>query len=195
LGCGRGNILESLTQCPHKVGVEISDEERAVATSKGLTVHSGNVRTYRDGRQYDVVIASEVIEHLLRPEQLWETVRCHLNSGGIFIMTCPNGFGLWEMQENHFNLRRKFRNSNLVRSLRGRAPYVRGDGADHCQWFTMKRILMMARDAGFSLIEQQNSDFMTGSPSDLALADKLPCWAASGWYFSFRYASNPPIGS
>jgi hypothetical protein len=51
----------------------------------------------------------------------------------------------------------------------------------------MRRLLRMTRKAGFSLIEQQNSDFITGSELDVQLASKLPYWLVSGWYFAFRY--------
>jgi len=47
----------------------------------------------------------------------------------------------------------------------------------------------MTRKAGFSLVEQENSDFITGSEFDIRLASKLPYWLVSGWYFAFRHAA------
>ena len=49
------------------------------------------------------------------------------------------------------------------------------------------RLLRMTRKACFSLIEQENSDFITGSELDIHLASRLPYWLVSGWYFAFRY--------
>jgi hypothetical protein len=47
----------------------------------------------------------------------------------------------------------------------------------------------MAKAAGFELFDQQNSDFIDGSSSsDISLADWLPYWAVSGWYFAFHRA-------
>jgi hypothetical protein len=51
----------------------------------------------------------------------------------------------------------------------------------------MGRLLRMTGKAGFSLVEQENSDFITGSELDILLASKLPYWLVSGWYFAFRY--------
>jgi 2-polyprenyl-3-methyl-5-hydroxy-6-metoxy-1,4-benzoquinol methylase len=132
------------------------------------------------------VIASEVIEHMSDPRSLLENAARHLHQGGILLLTTPNGYGYYELSERHLNLRYQIRANNLLRRLLGKNPYKRGDSFDHCQWFTMGRLLRMTRQAGFALIEQENSDFITGSEFDIRLASKLPHWMVSGWYFAFR---------
>jgi hypothetical protein len=67
------------------------------------------------------------------------------------------------------------------RRLLGKTSYKRGDSFDHCQWFTMGRLLKMTRNEGFLLIEQENSDFITGTERDIRLTSKLPYWLVSGW--------------
>ena len=186
LGCGRGTNIVDLVGIDI-VGVEISPGEAQIARSRGLTVHLGNARNYADGSLYDVVMASEVIEHVVSPEELLRNAARHLVPGGMLLLTTPNGFGPWEFRTHHFNPRDHLYRSNTLRKLLKKKPYIWGDSPDHCQWFTMSRILRITREAGFTLIEQDNTDFLSGSQRDCDLASKLPHWMASGWLFAFRY--------
>jgi SAM-dependent methyltransferase len=186
LGCGHGLILQSLRDCD-AIGVEIDESEAAMAQASGFDVRVGHAGHYDAGRKFDVVIASEVIEHMLDPQSLLENAARHLRPGGKLLLTTPNGYGYYELSERHLNAKYLIRSNNLLRRLLGKPPYKRGDSFDHCQWFTMGRLLRMTRRAGFSLIEQENSDFITGSEFDIHLASRLPHWMVSGWYFAFRY--------
>jgi 2-polyprenyl-3-methyl-5-hydroxy-6-metoxy-1,4-benzoquinol methylase len=186
LGCGQGLILQELRDCD-AIGVEIDEREAVIARAKELDVRVGHAGRYDAGREFDVVIASEVIEHMLEPQSLLENAARHLRPGGMLLLTTPNGYGYYELSERHLNPRYLIRSNNVLRWLLGKKPYKRGDSVDHCQWFTMRRLLRMTRKAGFSLIEQQNSDFISGSELDIQLASKLPYWLVSGWYFALRY--------
>jgi 2-polyprenyl-3-methyl-5-hydroxy-6-metoxy-1,4-benzoquinol methylase len=185
-GCGQGLILQNLHDRA-AIGVEIDEREAAIAREKGLDVRVGHAGRYDAGCKFDVVIASEVIEHMLQPQSLLDNAAHHLRPGGKLLLTTPNGYGYYELSERHLNPRYQIRSNNVLRRALGKTPYKRGDGADHCQWFTMRRLLKMTRNAGFSLIEQENSDFITGSEWDIQLASKLPYWLVSGWYFAFRH--------
>lgn len=185
-GSGHGLILQNLHDCD-AVGVEIDEREAAIARANGLDVRVGHAGRHDAGRKFDVVIASEVIEHMLEPQLLLENAARHLRPGGMLLLTTPNGYGYYELSERHLNPKYLIRTNNLLRRLLGKNPYERGDSFDHCQWFTMGRLLRMTRKAGFSLIEQENSDFITGSEFDIQLASKLPYWLVSGWYFAFRF--------
>jgi 2-polyprenyl-3-methyl-5-hydroxy-6-metoxy-1,4-benzoquinol methylase len=186
LGCGRGMILQELRDCD-AIGVEIDEREAAIASAKELDVRVGHAGYYDASREFDVVIASEVIEHMLEPQSLLENAARHLRAGGMLVLTTPNGYGYYELSERHLNPKYLIQTNNLLRRLLGRKPYKLGDSGDHCQWFTMRGLLRMTRKAGFSLIEQENSDFITGSEHDIQVASKLPYWLVSGWYFAFRY--------
>jgi SAM-dependent methyltransferase len=186
LGSGQGLILQNLRDCD-AIGVEIDEGEAAIARAKGLDVRVGHAGRYDAGGEFDVVIASEVIEHMLEPQTLLENAARHLHPGGMLLLTTPNGYGYYEFSERHLNPRYLIRSNNLLRRVLGKKPYKRGDSLDHCQWFTMGRLLRMTGKAGFSLVEQENSDFITGSELDIQLASKLPYWLVSGWYFAFRY--------
>src|SRR5215469_3276487 len=124
--CGQGLILQSLRDCD-AIGVEIDEGEAAIAREKGLDVHVGHAGRYNVGRQFDVVIASEVIEHMLEPQSLLENAARHLHPGGILVLTTPNGYGYYELSERHLNPRYLIRSNNLLRRLLGKeAVQARG---------------------------------------------------------------------
>ena len=189
-GCGSGNILSTLHAYNKVVGVEIDDQQLARALAKKLDVRKANATTYSEGELYDAVIISEVIAHVREPEALLSNAFRHLKPEGLLLLTTPNGYGYFELMLHHLNPRAYLRRSQFLRKLRGKPPWASGDGRDMCNWHTRKQLLRLTAAAGFSLIDQDNSDFITGSPRDLALASRLPSWAASGWFFALR-ANGP----
>jgi 2-polyprenyl-3-methyl-5-hydroxy-6-metoxy-1,4-benzoquinol methylase len=92
-GCRHGLILQNLRDC-EIIGVEIDEGEAAIARANGLDVHVGHAGRYDARREFDVVIASEVIEHMLEPQLLLENAARHLRPGGMLLLTTPNGYGL-----------------------------------------------------------------------------------------------------
>jgi 2-polyprenyl-3-methyl-5-hydroxy-6-metoxy-1,4-benzoquinol methylase len=191
LGCGPGRILRTLEDFPDVIGVDTSAEDVSRCRAMGLNARVASALEFRDGAPYDAVIASEIIEHVLRPDQLLANAAANLAPGGLLVLTTPNGFGFYELRSRHLNPAAYLIRWNAVRRLLGRPAYVKGSGWDHCQWFTLRRLLRLAADAGFHLLEHENSDFISGGARDVALASKLPAWAASGWFFAFRY---DPVG-
>ncbi|QPF90252.1 class I SAM-dependent methyltransferase [Bradyrhizobium commune] len=187
LGCGPGHILRTLNGYEIVVGVDNCEADIDTCRSRGLDARLAHAGMFADGAPYDVVIASEVIEHFLEPEQLLANAARNLTSGGLLILTTPNGYGWYELTRRHLNPLAYLSRWNPLRRLLGKQPYVRGSGWDHCQWFTMTRLMRLTAAAGFTPLEQQNSDFVTGGRRDSELASRLPSWAASGWYFAFRY--------
>lgn len=188
LGCGDGAIAMSLDRY-EVCAVDISPEELAVAAARGVDGKLGDASSYVDGTRYDAVILSEVIEHVTRPELLFQNAARNLAPGGLLIVTTPNGYGFYEILHTHLNWKTYIYRSNLLRTILGRKPYVPGNTQAHCQWFTMGRVSRIAREAGFDLVQQENSDFVTGSPGDVELASRLPYWTVSGWFLAFRLAA------
>ena len=113
--------------------------------------------TYQDGSKYDIIIASEVFEHLLEPSRVAINIKEHMNVGSWLIVTTPNGYGPWELK-NKLDIRKRLTRCNLLRRMMGKKPYVWGNGSDHCQFYTMGRLLRMFSQHSFRAMDSGKSD-------------------------------------
>jgi 2-polyprenyl-3-methyl-5-hydroxy-6-metoxy-1,4-benzoquinol methylase len=152
--------------------------------------------TFRDAEPYDVIVASEVIEHVLDPDRLLENIVRHLAPGGLVIVTTPNGWGPWELS-NYLRPRHVARRWNWLRRAAGKPDYVPGTGPDHCQHYTRGRLVAMFRRHGLEVHRFMNSDFVLTisrhlrrhpvlGEFDSDFANIVPHWMASGWYVALR---------
>ena len=104
LGCGVGNYSRFLAGIGHRVtSIDIDYDSLAFLKkndeSKNCLVLCADVMTpvLRGGQRYDIIIASEVLEHLNDPEVVLETMSRLLRDAGLIFITIPNGFGPWEL--------------------------------------------------------------------------------------------------
>jgi GT2 family glycosyltransferase/2-polyprenyl-3-methyl-5-hydroxy-6-metoxy-1,4-benzoquinol methylase len=93
LGCGTGYGL-ALLGAEESLGVDISEEATTYAQ---CTIQVGqrefmcaDIRKLELGRQFDLVTAFEIVEHIPDHKPLLETVAAHLNDSGIFAVSVPN---------------------------------------------------------------------------------------------------------
>ena len=75
-----GFICQYAKNC---VGVDIEEEVKKL-NEAGYTSVAGNAETIDVGRKFDVIIASNLIEHLYNPGLFLDNVKRHLNAGGWF---------------------------------------------------------------------------------------------------------------
>ena len=110
VGCGNGSELAlPLARLGFEVtGIDI--HAPSVEHARQLGVDVANL-SYVCGRveelkspPYDVVILSEVLEHLREPRFLLMAALEHLNKDGIIIVTVPNGYGEFEIDAWLFRL-------------------------------------------------------------------------------------------
>ncbi len=206
--CGTGGITVPLTSLGCRVKAFDIDRAaletlRAEIERKGignLTIALADARTFDDGNLYDIVIASEVLEHVLEPALLLANLVKRMSKGSCLIVTTPNGFGPWELKNRLSPVTRLKRWNTLRRVLR-RPPYIRGTGVDHCQFFNRRRLTRMFTALGLRVVRAANSDGLmsvirplrtnrlTGT-LDTRLADLLPFWMASGWYFLLEMGNS-----
>lgn len=102
VGCGNGAFLAVLQQAGWRVvGVDLSlAAAEASADSFGIEVHTGEVTDpYFDGRQFDFVHMSHVLEHVSSPTTTLRRVAALLRPGGMLYVETPNidamGFRIW----------------------------------------------------------------------------------------------------
>lgn len=210
VGCGKGGITLPLTSMGCTIKAIDIDESSVDYLKKAikeknienLVVEHRDAITLKEKDRYDIVIASEVFEHLMFPNQLSFKISGMARERAYLIVTTPNGYGPWELK-NRINPMTYIRRNNNIRQIFKREPYIKGSGNNHCQYYTRKRLVEMFENDFFILRKMSCSDSFIAmfkalsnnsllSEIDVKMADVLPYWLASGWYFVFEKAADGP---
>jgi 2-polyprenyl-3-methyl-5-hydroxy-6-metoxy-1,4-benzoquinol methylase len=92
-GCGSGGFLLEARDAGFDVsGLELNKDLAAqVERELSVPVHQGLISDPAfEHEQFDVILSSQVFEHLLDPRGTLEEVRGHLNSPGLLLIEVPN---------------------------------------------------------------------------------------------------------
>lgn len=95
IGCGDGNFsLEVAKKLNTKkiYGLEIEEELLKKAKKNGIKVYKGDANEkfpFKDN-SFDVIIANQIVEHLLNPDNLFEEIYRVLKPNGYHIIATPN---------------------------------------------------------------------------------------------------------
>jgi len=92
VGCGDGFISEEFVGKGDVYGVDISEKRLKVAREKGIKAIRADLETGIPFRasSFDLVIASEVLEHIFDTDFLIEEIRRVLKPNGHLIVSVPN---------------------------------------------------------------------------------------------------------
>jgi len=74
------------------VGLDLNEKIVGELQTAGYDVRLADAQDFDLGRQFDVVFAGEIIEHLDNVHGFLSSVRRHLAPGGRFVLTTPNAF-------------------------------------------------------------------------------------------------------
>ena len=77
---------------PNIVGLDLDAEGVEVLKQRGYNAVCGDVHVVDLGRQFDTIIAGEIIEHLDNPGQFLCNMHRHLKPGGRLVVSTPNPF-------------------------------------------------------------------------------------------------------
>ena len=77
---------------PDIVGLDLDAEGVEVLKQRGYNAVCGDVHVVDLGRQFDTIIAGEIIEHLDNPGQFLCNMHRHLKPGGRLVVSTPNPF-------------------------------------------------------------------------------------------------------
>ena len=192
-GCGTGRLIAMplLGWGYDVVGVDLDETSiehgREMLERAGLVPNALLVSDLRNAPgEFDVVVASEVLEHL-RDDDLHSSLaaaRRKLRPGGRLLVTVPNGYGEFEL-ENLLWYRtgldrayRRLRSGRLAGSLRRAKQSIAEDWAQpedpmtladspHLQRFTWRSIRRTVENAGFRIFEQRGAILVCGPFTDI----------------------------
>jgi 2-polyprenyl-3-methyl-5-hydroxy-6-metoxy-1,4-benzoquinol methylase len=215
VGCGNGSQLAlplAVKDGFHITGVDkdsrsIDHAKQLAGQQSKINFACGGVDDLSNERLFDVVILSEVLEHLERPADLLTASARLMDPDGILIVTVPNGYGEFEIDSWIY---RKLSLQKIVDTLAEKHEVLGAtdnteDG--HIQFFTRSRLRRLFSAAGLIAFREGAGSFLAGPIVGHVLArstrlinwnarvtDQLPFIFASGWYFALRRAGRETTG-
>jgi len=135
VGCGAGSRIVAAVQADWQAeGVEVSNPAFDFLRQKDFQMFHGELAAARfPENSFDVVTASELLEHLPEPLGLLEEIRRILRPGGLFWATTPHGKG-------------------VSARLLG-VDWTAVSPPEHLHLFSVKGIKILLEKAGFNQVE------------------------------------------
>lgn len=212
VGCGSATQLGlPLARLGYRL-TGIDTHESSIAKATELTQDLPNANFIcggvddLDAGPFDVVIISEVLEHVAEPEKLLRASIRLLQKDGLAIVTVPNGYGEFEWDSwvfrllgferliERYELRRAEKNG--VRPLMSSTENKENR---HIQFFTQRRLREIFRACALTVVNKNASTLMSGPfvghtlarfdgfiEWNAQVADKLPMSFSSSWFFALR---------
>jgi len=155
VGSGPGVDIEFLVPQNEVHAIDIMDEPLSIAASKGMQAHTMDLNTNKqlpfESQSVDVVVATDILEHLFEPMKALIEIRRLLTEDGFALLSVPNHF-FWRMR---------------LRILRGGdmiLPFHRESKQwdyFHIRFFTSKGFERMLAKAGFRITQRYYDRFIT----------------------------------
>lgn len=173
LGCGNGLLSAALATAGYEI-VAVDRSATALAraradwgAARSISWLLGDVEHPTTWRQLDgpfhAVVCSEVLEHLESPETVLLRARESLQTGGVLVITVPNGWGPWEWQQRLQRWAgRRPRLGRMVQQGKARLGYtgrsLQSDARDleHRRFFTVPRLRALLDRTGWRSIRLRN---------------------------------------
>lgn len=210
MGCGKGNMAIQLAKMGYDV-VGIDSDKLSVEHAESLIQLPNlkfSISTVEEfecnEKSVDVIICSEIIEHLVDPFSFLKKTITFLKDDGILIITIPNGRGPRELLvtrpflylTSHYKfLQKGFRYLKKLLGYQG-SDQSKAENLEHLHFFTFTQLKRMAGKFGFEIIRKGKSDFIENTfplslftnrihilkEWDNKIADYLPNSMVSGFF-------------
>lgn len=115
IGCGVGRFASLAAAWGYKVeGIEIKKAPFLIASEKygylkNIKFLQGDFIKYKfDESSFDVVVCTEVIEHVVHPEAVINKIRRVLKKGGLCILTTPHNQKYWTVLDRYAEHKKRF---------------------------------------------------------------------------------------
>lgn len=216
VGCGAGTYLTypiaKRFPTVHVVGVD-SDELSIGFAQKSYPLSNLDFQIFdmlREDAKFDLIIASEVIEHVEDPQEFLANLKFRLNPGGILILTLPNGYGPFEIMAFVETLLDMIGITVLLRRIAGRSKNSLSVAKDtlaaspHINFFSFAQIKSLFDAVGFRMLEYCPRTLLCGWGIDRILRGSqliewntqapefLPAFLSSDWMFVLEQTEPLP---
>ncbi len=152
LGCGEGqfcDILNLYKKDFEYLGVDISETQIKKLKRKGLKgiIHDVSKKIPFENHSFDIVIATEIIEHLFDPDAFLQECRRVLKKEGLMVLSTPNIASI----------------GNRIGLLFGKRPGAidarAKKGPGHIRAFVKSDIISLFKDNGFIIVKLMGKEF------------------------------------
>lgn len=218
-GCGTGELLTvPLAETfPDIKFIAADDDTASIQFGRTKNAHLANLKftdpnDLAESDTFDLIIASEVIEHVEEPAVLLTFLKDKLSDNGRLILTLPNGYGPFEATALADSLlfRLGIDAASIYRRLTKKdLGTVPADGkyslavSPHINFFSQKEIRGVIEDSGFEITDYTPRTFLCGMGFDQLLRGRfltsindrvtkvLPASVVSDWMFELVKSDKP----
>lgn len=85
------------------IGIDNLEKDASLLNEQGYYIINANVENFDLGQTFDVIIAGDIIEHLSNIGMFFDSVKKHMDSCSILVITTPNPFNLEQSMSAIFN--------------------------------------------------------------------------------------------
>jgi len=223
IGCGTGSQLTIplAERFPDILFVGSDKDEESIKYAKRSNELSNLSFVCGDNfkeKKFDLIIASEVIEHVEQPIEFLMMLKEKLLEKGKMVVTLPNGYGPFEFLTLFYillnltgiykilrSVKRKFRKDYI--SYTKTSDYTLAKSY-HINFFSLRKFKRIIKNTGFEIIEFRPRTFLCGFGIDrimqcrkrlnrwnCEIADRLTPQIVSGWMFLLSPTNNKEIRS
>jgi 2-polyprenyl-3-methyl-5-hydroxy-6-metoxy-1,4-benzoquinol methylase len=225
-GCGNGNISIAMGSLQNNRIIAIDPDTESIKKAThmnsfpNVSFLAGRLEDLTFSEKFDIVICSEVLEHLQQPAKMLNGIKQVLKADGTLLLTIPNGFAPLEIINQIQSKTRHGRFGKWIGTVKTKIKKNRNVGVQssnidtpHVQFFTLKRFKKMLYRSDIDVVSVHNSNSYLGfgvlwylflqvliergsklfqrlDELDCAIADRLPHLFAAGWYLTCRLAKQ-----
>lgn len=129
VGCSGGPLIKSLTNigCPHVYGIDVSESSIQLCKKRGIKtafVMDGAKTTF-DDETFDIIIASDVLEHIKKDRLALSEWRRILTPGGMLIIFVPAFNFLWSEHDIINKHYKRYSRKDLMHTLQKSGFFIK----------------------------------------------------------------------
>ncbi len=221
IGCGTGiGITFPIASLGYKIiGVDI--DKNSIHYANKINIYpkadfvAGDLKDLMDLTDFDIIICSEVLEHVSNPEDFLMFLTTRIKSDGIIILTVPNGYSWFEFENFCYNkLAIKFLLKYLIKFYilpvnKNALPLITFNKNDkHIQRFSYNSLKDLLAKVELKITQQRKATLFGGPVSEALfwwckpllklnnwLGNKSPYFLATDWYLILKRTNSFKIKS